>query len=617
MTLPMLGPMTFAGFEHMWYFLFLFVVLGLVGLYIVVQLARHKRMLRFANMELLESVAPKRPSRWRHLPAILLVLSLLLFTVAMAGPTHDVRIPRNRAVVMLVIDVSQSMRATDVAPNRLAAAQEAAKQFADQLTPGINLGLIAYAGTAHRAGVADHQSEATKAAIDKLQVADRTATGEGIFTALQAISTVGAVIGGETAAAGPDRAVLRRQGDCAVEPRQPEGRVHRGPHRQGPGRADLDDLVRHAVRYVEINDQRQPVPVDDEMLKKIAELSGGESYTASNIDQLKEVYTNLQEQIGYETMQGRCQHRLAAARRAGAGAGGAGGTVDQPPAAQLRRFRRRVPPSRRLAVRRAHSSNVDGDDLTAADTAGQTAGGRPPFVSRSVLVTGGNRGIGLAIARRLAADGHKVAVTHRGSGAPDDEDLFPVHCDVTDSATVDAAFTAVEEHQGPVEVLVANAGVTADMLIMRMSEENFAKVIDANLTGVFRVAKRASRNMIKKRFGRMIFMGSVAGLTGLPGQANYSASKAGLVGMARSLTRELGSPVDHRQRRGARVHRHRYDPRAERRPTGHCAAGDSAAAGRLRRGGRRGGQLPGVGGRRLHLRRGDPGRRRHGHGPLD
>jgi beta-ketoacyl ACP reductase len=186
------------------------------------------------------------------------------------------------------------------------------------------------------------------------------------------------------------------------------------------------------------------------------------------------------------------------------------------------------------------SSTKDVTD-NPADTAGQTAGGRPPFVSRSVLVTGGNRGIGLAVARRLAADGHKVAVTHRGSGAPNDEDLFAVHCDVTDSAAVDAAFTAVEEHQGPVEVLVANAGVTADMLIMRMSEENFVKVIDANLTGVFRVAKRASRNMIKKRFGRMIFMGSVAGLTGLPGQSNYSASKAGLVGMARSLTRELGS----------------------------------------------------------------------------
>jgi beta-ketoacyl ACP reductase len=177
--------------------------------------------------------------------------------------------------------------------------------------------------------------------------------------------------------------------------------------------------------------------------------------------------------------------------------------------------------------------------MTETGAASPATAGKPPFVSRSVLVTGGNRGIGLAVARRLAADGHKVAVTHRGSGAPDG--LFGVQCDVTDSATVDAAFTEVEAHQGPVEVLVANAGVTADMLIMRMSEEQFHKVIDANLTGVFRVAKRASRNMVKQRFGRYIFMGSVAGLTGLPGQANYSASKAGLVGMARSLTRELGS----------------------------------------------------------------------------
>lgn len=179
-------------------------------------------------------------------------------------------------------------------------------------------------------------------------------------------------------------------------------------------------------------------------------------------------------------------------------------------------------------------------DSAVADPAGEAAAGRPPFIARSILVTGGNRGIGLAVARRLAAEGHKVAVTHRGSGVTDDN-LFAVECDVTDSAAVDDAFSRIEEHQGPVEVLVANAGLNADMLIMRMSEENFAKVIDANLTGVFRVAKRASRNMIKNRFGRLIFMGSVAGLTGLPGQANYSASKAGLVGMARSLTRELGS----------------------------------------------------------------------------
>src|SRR6476660_572721 len=196
MTLPLLGPMRLSGVEHVWFFLFLLVVLGRVGLYIVVQLARRKRMLRFTNVELLESVAPKRPSRWRHLATILLVLSLVLFTVAMAGPTHDVRIPRNRAVVMLVIDVSQSMRATDVSPNRMAAAQEASKQFADELTPGINLGLISYAGTATVLVSPTTGREATKAAIDKLQFADRTATGEGIFTALQAIATVGAVIGG-------------------------------------------------------------------------------------------------------------------------------------------------------------------------------------------------------------------------------------------------------------------------------------------------------------------------------------------------------------------------------------------------------------------------------------
>lgn len=159
--------------------------------------------------------------------------------------------------------------------------------------------------------------------------------------------------------------------------------------------------------------------------------------------------------------------------------------------------------------------------------------------SRSVLVTGGNRGIGLAVAQRLLADGHKVAVTHRGSGVP--EGLFGVKCDVTDSASVDAAFTEVEQHQGPVEVLVANAGITDDTLLMRMDEEQFTRVLDANLTGAFRVAKRANRAMLRARWGRMIFLGSVVGLGGGPGQINYAASKAGVVGMARSITRELGS----------------------------------------------------------------------------
>jgi 3-oxoacyl-[acyl-carrier protein] reductase len=156
-----------------------------------------------------------------------------------------------------------------------------------------------------------------------------------------------------------------------------------------------------------------------------------------------------------------------------------------------------------------------------------------------VLVTGGNRGIGLAIAGAFAAQGDRVAVTHRGSGAPDG--LFGVECDVTDAAAVDAAFTAVEAEQGPVEVLVSNAGVTDDTLLLRMSEEQFTRVVDANLTGAYRVAKRAAGRMLRARAGRMVFVSSVVALAGSAGQVNYAASKAGLIGLARSLARELGS----------------------------------------------------------------------------
>ncbi|MFI6757568.1 3-oxoacyl-ACP reductase FabG [Micromonospora sp. NPDC050417] len=159
-------------------------------------------------------------------------------------------------------------------------------------------------------------------------------------------------------------------------------------------------------------------------------------------------------------------------------------------------------------------------------------------MARTVLVTGGNRGIGLAIAQAFAKQGDRVAVTYRGT-AP--ADFFGVQCDVTDAAAVDAAFTAVEAEFGPVEVLVANAGITKDTLLMRMSEEQFTDVIDTNLTGAFRVAKRAATKMVRARWGRMIFISSITGLSGNPGQVNYAASKAGLVGVARSITRELGS----------------------------------------------------------------------------
>ncbi|MGZ4505629.1 MAG: 3-oxoacyl-ACP reductase FabG [Blastococcus sp.] len=160
-------------------------------------------------------------------------------------------------------------------------------------------------------------------------------------------------------------------------------------------------------------------------------------------------------------------------------------------------------------------------------------------MGRSVLVTGGNRGIGLAIARSFAEQGDAVAVTHRGSGAP--EGLFGVQCDVTDSAAIDRAFTEVEEHQGPVEILVSNAGITRDGLLMRMKDDDFTDVIDANLTAAFRVAKRATPKMVRARWGRMIFISSVVGQIGTAGQTNYAASKAGLVGLARSIARELGS----------------------------------------------------------------------------
>jgi NAD(P)-dependent dehydrogenase (short-subunit alcohol dehydrogenase family) len=160
-------------------------------------------------------------------------------------------------------------------------------------------------------------------------------------------------------------------------------------------------------------------------------------------------------------------------------------------------------------------------------------------VSRSVLVTGGNRGIGLAIARAFAGQGDRVAVTHRGSPPPDG--LFGVRCDVTDAGQVDAAFAAVEERQGAVQVLVANAGITRDTLLVRMDEASFTSVLDTNLTGAFRVARRAAMGMMRARSGRMVFVSSVVGLSGSAGQVNYAASKAGLVGVARSIARELGS----------------------------------------------------------------------------
>lgn len=158
---------------------------------------------------------------------------------------------------------------------------------------------------------------------------------------------------------------------------------------------------------------------------------------------------------------------------------------------------------------------------------------------RTVLVTGGNRGIGYAIAAEFVAAGHRVAVTARSGSGP--AGSLTVVADVTDAASIDAAFTQIEAELGPVEVVVANAGITRDTLLLRMTEEDFTSVLDTNLTGAFRVVKRASKGMLKQKFGRVVLISSVVGLYGSPGQINYSSSKAALVGFARSLTRELGA----------------------------------------------------------------------------
>ncbi len=305
MTVPLLGPVTLSGFAHPWGWLFLLVPLALVGLCVIVLLRKRRRVLRFANMELLEQVAPPRPQRWRHLGAVLMVASLVLFTAAMTGPTHDVRIPRNRAVVMLVIDVSESMVATDVSPNRLAAAKEAGKKFADELTPGINLGLVAFAGTANVLVAPTTNRAQMKAAIDNLSAAERTATGEGIYTALQAIATIGAVIGGGDNPP-PARIVLESDGKETVpsDPEAPRGAYPAARAAKAQGVPISAISFGTPDGYVELNGMRQPVPVDDETLKKITELSGGQMFHAGSLEALSSVYATLQQDFGYETVPG-------------------------------------------------------------------------------------------------------------------------------------------------------------------------------------------------------------------------------------------------------------------------------------------------------------------------
>jgi Ca-activated chloride channel family protein len=307
MNAPLLGPLTLSGFANSWFFLYLLVVLGLLAAYILMLLARRRRVLRFANMELLERVAPRRRStRWRHVPVVLLIAAMALLTTAMAGPTHDVRIPRNRAVVMLVIDVSESMVATDVAPSRIEAAKDAGKHFADVLTPGINLGLVEFAANATLLVPPTTDRDALKRAIDTLQPAPRTATGEGIFTALQAIATVGAVMGGGDGRPPPARIVLESDGKETVpaDPDQPRGAftAARAAKEQGVQISTISFGTPDGA--IDYEGQQVPVPVDDQTLQTITQITGGDTFHAGSLDELKNVYSTLQQEIGYETIRG-------------------------------------------------------------------------------------------------------------------------------------------------------------------------------------------------------------------------------------------------------------------------------------------------------------------------
>ncbi|PXX59113.1 Ca-activated chloride channel family protein [Nocardia tenerifensis] len=289
-------------------------VVALIALgYILVQRSRHKHMLRFSNMELLEKVAPARPSPLRHVPVALMLVGLVFLTVAAAGPTAVKKVPRNRATVVLVMDVSLSMEATDVPPSRLQVAQKAGKEFVDGLTPGINLGFVTFAGTASVMVSPTTNREAVKAAIDNIKLAERTATGEGIFTALNSIDTLASVLGGAETPP-PARIVLMSDGKQTV----PDDKDVDNP-RHGFTAARLaknKNIPVSTISFgtewgsVEIPDQdgqgsqRVKVPVDNDSLREIAKLSGGDFYTASSLAELTAVYDTLEQQIGYEMTRG-------------------------------------------------------------------------------------------------------------------------------------------------------------------------------------------------------------------------------------------------------------------------------------------------------------------------
>ena len=291
-----------ANFAQPLWFLLLLVVAALgVGYWLMLRRRRRDTM-RFTNLALLEQVAPRRLGAVRHVPAALLLVALLLLTIALAGPTAEQKVPRNRATVMLTIDVSLSMESTDVTPTRLGAAQKAAKSFADKLTPGINLGLISFAGSATVLVQPTTDRKQVEQAIDNLKLADATATGDGIAAAIQAVQSFGKLVSGADGPP-PARIVLMSDGkETTPEDLDSE----RGAFTQAKA-AKAAHMPISTISFgteggtVTIDGETAPVPVDDASLRKVAMLSGGDFYKAESADELQHIYDTLGEQIGYET----------------------------------------------------------------------------------------------------------------------------------------------------------------------------------------------------------------------------------------------------------------------------------------------------------------------------
>ncbi|WP_406816887.1 VWA domain-containing protein [Mycobacterium sp. M23085] len=297
MSLPGIGPLPLYGFQRPGLLLFGVVPLALLAVYVLVQARRRQRLHRYT-----ETPVPQSPLR--HLPIAVSLLSLVLLTIALATPTHDMRIPRNRAVIMLVIDMSQSMRATDVEPNRLKAAEQAATQFAAQLTPGVNLGLVGFAGTPYLLVPPTPQHQATMDALKKLDFADSTATGEAIFTALHAISAT-AVAGGDTPP--PARIVLLSDGaeNKPSNPSDPHDGVYTAARLAKDEGVPISTITFGTKGgEIEMDGRRIAVPVSTDQMKTVAKLSGGQSYTAGNLGELQKSYNAIENEIGYRTVPG-------------------------------------------------------------------------------------------------------------------------------------------------------------------------------------------------------------------------------------------------------------------------------------------------------------------------